>query len=502
MMSGPPKEGNTLHFLIVPVMEQGHMIPTLDLARLLASAGPLVTYVTTPVNAARIRPIIDSTVSAGLPIRFAELRFPATDVGLPEGCENIDLVPSLDLYIRFMKALSLLQHPLEDFLRDDAAAGSPPPSCIISDYLHPWTAQLASRLGVPRLVFHGPSCFYLLCTHLLEQHQSEFERLTEEEAFAIPGLPRAIHVTKPQVSWCFYTDPEWLKVIEESRAAERTAAGVVVNSFEELEPSYFETYRNATGKKVWSIGPLSLHKEDVGMKAARGRASAVDKEYILNWLNGQEVGSVLLVSFGSVCRTSFRQIVELGSGLEAAGWPFIWVVKEATANSLEADEWVVEFEGRVRGRGLLIKGWAPQAMMLSHAAVGGFVTHCGWNSMLEAIAVGVPMATWPHFYDQFLNEKMAVDVLGVGVAVGVKKPLETLVVEDGSGEVKVGREMVERAVVSLMDGGEEGRERRARARELGERARAAMAEGGSSWKNLNSIIRCVSENNKNKLKEI
>ncbi|PKA56765.1 UDP-glycosyltransferase 73C1 [Apostasia shenzhenica] len=498
-MSPKTEDTPSIHFLIVPLMAQGHLIPMLDLARLLAGAGTLVTYVTTPVNAAGIRPIIDSTVSSGLPIRFPELRFPATDVGLPDGCENIDLVPSFDLYIPFMKAHSLFQNSLKAFLRDDAAAGSPPPSCIISHNLLAWTTPLASSLGVPRLAFHGNSCFFLVSTLLLQQHRTEIEgAVAEKESFAIPGLPRAIHVTKSQVNWRFLSDPEWLKLIEEAQAAERGSAGVVVNSFEELEPWYFETYRNLTGKKVWPIGPLSLHKEDVETKAARGKASAVDKEHVLEWLNGQATGSVLLVSFGSVSRNSFRQLVELGSGLEAAGrWPFIWVVKEAAPDSgwPEVEEWVAEFERRVGERGLVIKGWAPQAMILSHSAVGGFMTHCGWNSTLEAIAVGVPVATWPHFADQFLNEKLAVEVLKMGVEVGVEEPT-AYAMEMGSGEVKVGREMVEKAVVRLMDDGEEGKERRARARQLGRLAAAAMAEGGSSSENLNNIICYISENDK------
>ncbi|PKA54071.1 UDP-glycosyltransferase 73C3 [Apostasia shenzhenica] len=501
-MSSKTEETPCIHFLIVPLMAQGHSIPMLDLARLLAGAGPLVTYVTTPVNAARIRPIIDSTVFSGLSIRFPELRFPATDVGLPDGCENIDLVPSFDLYIPFMKALSLFQNSLKDFLRDDAAAGSPPPSCIISDNFLAWTTPLASSLGVPRLAFHGTSCFFLACTLLLQQHRTEIEgAVTEKESFAIPGLPQAIHVTKSQVSWgSNYSDPEWLILLEEAQAAERGSAGVVVNSFEELEPWYFETYRNLSGKEVWPFGPVSLHKENVETKAARGKASAVDKEHVLEWLNGQASGSVLLVSFGSVSSKSFRQIVELGSGLEAAGWPFIWVVKEAAADSgwPEVEEWVAEFERKVGERGLVIKGWAPQAMILSHAAVGGFMTHCGWNSTLEAIAVGVPMATWPHFADQFLNEKLVVEVLKVGVEIGVEEPTVAFAMEKGSEEVKVGREMVEKAVVRLMDDGEERKERRARARQLGRLAAAAMAEGGSSSENLNNIISYISENDKRK----
>ncbi|EEC72713.1 hypothetical protein OsI_06314 [Oryza sativa Indica Group] len=117
---------------------------------------------------------------------------------------------------------------------------------------------------------------------------------------------------------------------------------------------------------------------------------------------------------------------------------------------------------RTATRGLVVRGWAPQVTILSHRAVGGFLTHCGWNSLLEAIARGVPVATWPHFADQFLNEQLAVDVLGVGVPIGVTAPVSMLNEES----LTVDRGDVARVVSVLMDGGgEEAKERRRKAKE-------------------------------------
>jgi hypothetical protein len=115
------------------------------------------------------------------------------------------------------------------------------------------------------------------------------------------------------------------------------------------------------------------------------------------------------------------------------------------------------------------------------------VTHCGWNSTLEAVAAGLPVVTWPHFTDQFLNEKMAVEVLGIGVSVGVKEPV---VFQVDHKDIVVRRETVEDAVRSAMDGGEDGEERRRRARKLAVKARAAMSEGGSSNANIRDLVRC------------
>ena len=179
-----------------------------------------------------------------------------------------------------------------------------------------------------------------------------------------------------------------------------------------------------------------------------------------------------------------RPVAILSHGLEDSGRPFLWVVKEAEVAAPEMREWLAALEARTAGRGLVVRGWVPQLAVLSHRAVGGFVTHCGWNSLLESIAHGVPVATWPHFADQFLNERLVVDVLGVGVPIGVTAPV--MIFDDES--VPVGREDVVRAVSALMGGGEEADERRRKAREYGEKAHRAMEKGGSSYENLTQLI--------------
>uniref|UniRef100_A0A0D3GE41 Uncharacterized protein n=1 Tax=Oryza barthii TaxID=65489 RepID=A0A0D3GE41_9ORYZ len=116
-------------------------------------------------------------------------------------------------------------------------------------------------------------------------------------------------------------------------------------------------------------------------------------------------------------------------------------------------------------------------LILSHAMVDGFVTHCEWNSIMEAVATGLPMVTWPHSAEQLLNQKMAVEVLGIGVGVGLDES-----------DTVVGRMVVEKAIGSILDGGEEGEERR-RARELTEKSSTTVQEGGSSCDNLFDFIK-------------
>ena len=217
----------------------------------------------------------------------------------------------------------------------------------------------------------------------------------------------------------------------------------------------------------------------------KGNTTDIDADECLRWLDGKEPDSVVYVSFGSIAQADAKQAVELGLGLEASGHPFIWVIRNAGEYDGAMRAFLDELEARVAGRGLLIRGWALQVVILSHAAVGGFVTHCGWNSMMEAITAGLPVVTWPHFTDQFLNQKMVVDVLGIGVSVGITEPLLYQKVEK---EIVVGRNVVEEAVRSVMGGGEEAKGRRRRARALAVKARAAMKEGGSSHRNLLDLI--------------
>ncbi|KAM3328906.1 hypothetical protein ACQJBY_026166 [Aegilops geniculata] len=261
--------------------------------------------------------------------------------------------------------------------------------------------------------------------------------------------------------------------------------GEITNSFKELETLYIESYEQIARKKVWTIGPMCLCHRNSNTTAARGNKAPMDEAQCLQWLDSRKRGSVIFVSFGSLACTTPQQIVELGLGLEASKKPFIWVIKAGTKFP-EVEEWLADgFEERVKDRGMIIRGWAPQVMILWHQAIGGFVTHCGWNSTIEGICAGVPMITWPHFGEQFLNEKLLVDVLKIGMEVGVKG-----VTQWGSEnqEVMVTRDEVQKAVNTLMDEGAAAEETRVRAKDYAIKARRAFDEGGSSYDNIRFFV--------------
>ncbi|CAI9097913.1 OLC1v1034432C1 [Oldenlandia corymbosa var. corymbosa] len=475
------------HFVLIPFMAQGHMIPMVDIARLLARRGVVVTIFTTPVNAKRFDSVLARAMDAGLPIRVIQLDFPAAEVGLPEGCECFDLLPSVDQFAQFFAACKMLKPSVEEKLKEL----NPSPSCILADMCHPWANQVAEKFGVPRLMFHGFCCFSLLCLHNLSTSKEMDDVTSDSEYFVVPDLPHRIELTRAQVGGLARPlVPDWKDIQDEMREAENGAFGVVINTFEELEPDYIPQYKKAKAKKVWCIGPVNLCNKDKLDIAERGNKASINEHQCLKWLDSQEVNSVIYACLGSITRLSTSQLIELGLGLEESNRPFIWVIRDPSA---EFQKWLLEekFEQRLHGRGFLIHGWAPQVLILSHPSVGGFLTHCGWNSTIEGICSGVPMITWPMFADQFINEKLVVNVLKTGVKAGMEIPV--FIGQEETAGVQVTRNDTKMAIDKLMDEGEEGQVRRARAQELGKVAQKALDAGGSSHQNITQLIQDLTE---------
>ncbi|KAJ1418911.1 UDP-glycosyltransferase family, conserved site [Sesbania bispinosa] len=479
MASQAPK----LHFVLFPFMAQGHMIPMMDVAKLLVQHNAIVTIVTTPRNAPRFTSIVARYIESGFQIRLVQLQFPCKEGGIPDGCENVDMLPSLDMTLRFFNATKFLQQPVEKLFEEL----TPPPSCIISDMCLPFTIHIAKKFNIPRISFIGVSCFYLLCLHNLRIYDVMDRTTTESEYFVLPGIPDKIEMTKAQTG--ILTGDKWKEFHEQMVAAEMASYGVIINSLEELEPAYAEDYKKIRNDQMWCIGPLSLSNKDHLDKVQRGNKVSIDECQYIKWLDCHEPRSVIYACFGSLSNLKTSQMIELGLGLEASKRPFIWVIREGSQLE-ELEKWIKEdgFEERTNGQSLIIRGWAPQLVILSHPAIGGFITHSGWNSTLEAICAGVPMITWPLFADQFFNERQVVEILKIGVKVGVERPLE----EDETDVLLVKKEDIERAIGKLMDETRESEERRKRIKELAEMARKAVQQGGSS--HITSIIQDIQKN--------
>jgi UDP-glucosyl transferase 73C len=218
----------------------------------------------------------------------------------------------------------------------------------------------------------------------------------------------------------------------------------------------------------------------------------------LQWLDSWPEKSVIYVCLGSLNRVTPKQLIEFGLGLEATNRPFIWVVRKAY-RWREVEKWLLEdgFEKRIKERGFLVRGWVPQVLILSHKAIGAFLTHCGWNSTLEGICAGVPLVTFPMFADKFYNEKLIVQLIESGVKVGAEVSVQ-LGDEDKFGDgVQVNRENFKEAIEKVMGDGEGKNERRERAMKYADMAKKAMEEGGSSYINILKLIEDLKHVNSN-----
>ncbi|KAG7622813.1 UDP-glucuronosyl/UDP-glucosyltransferase [Arabidopsis suecica] len=477
MSSDPHRK---LHVVFFPFMAYGHKIPTLDMAKLFSSRGAKSTILTTPLNSKIFQKPIErfKNLNPSFEIDIQIFDFPCVDLGLPEGCENVDFFTSNNnddrqyLTLKFFKSTRFFKDQLEKLLETTR------PDCLIADMFFPWATEAAEKFNVPRLVFHGTGYFSLCSEYCIRVHNPQNIVASRYEPFVIPDLPGNIVITQEQIA-DRDEESEMGKFMIEVKESDVKSSGVIVNSFYELEPDYADFYKSVVLKRAWHIGPLSVYNRGFEEKAERGKKASINEVECLKWLDSKKPDSVIYISFGSVACFKNEQLFEIAAGLETSGANFIWVVRKNIG--IEKEEWLPEgFEERVKGKGMIIRGWAPQVLILDHQATCGFVTHCGWNSLLEGVAAGLPMVTWPVAAEQFYNEKLVTQVLRTGVSVGAKKNVRT------TGDF-ISREKVVKAVREVLVG-EEADERRERAKKLAEMAKAAVEEGGSSFNDLNSFI--------------
>ncbi|KAL5078421.1 hypothetical protein RYX36_017405 [Vicia faba] len=273
------------------------------------------------------------------------------------------------------------------------------------------------------------------------------------------------------------------------------AKGIVVNTFLELETIAVMAIEDGAcfpdlGRSpppIYCIGPLIADPQQPD--------EARDIKDCLSWLDEQPSRTVVYLCFGSRGSFSMAQLKEIAEGLERSGHRFLWVVKRPIQEYLGMNQvhgTTGEFElssvlpsgfiERTKERGLVVKSWAPQVEVLSHESVGGFVSHCGWNSVLEAVVAGVPMIAWPLYAEQHVNRNLMVADMKVAVAV-----------EQREGDMFVSGEEVEKRVRELMES-ERGRDVRKTSLKFKDMAKDALGEFGSSTKALSNLVQTWYDN--------
>ncbi|KAL2528500.1 UDP-glycosyltransferase 90A1 [Forsythia ovata] len=445
------------HVVLFPFMSKGHIIPLLHLARHLLDHLATVTLFTTPAN----RPYIVQSLSDD-DITIIDLPFPGNIPGIPHGIESTDKLPSMSLFLSFAKATKLMQPNFENVLQT-----LPHVTCIISDQFLHWTLESATKFGIPSLGFNGMSAYSgAICRDasvngLLSLHESP------DEPFTLTSFPW-IKLTRNDFDYPFNKrDPSspLFDFIVEISIALFNSYGLLVNSFYELEPLFVDYLNRESKPKAFCVGPLCLTRPPKMEPVLHNKCRWIQ------WLDQKlaQGNPVLYVAFGSQAEISSTQLKEIAGGLEESKVSFLWVVRKSGTELGE------EFEDRIKERGMVVKEWVDQKRILEHEIVQGFLSHCGWNSVLESICSEVPILAWPMMAEQPLNAKMVVEEIKIGLRV-----------ESRNGIVEA--ESLKNKVKELMEG-ENGNEVRKKVKEVAVAARNSIKDGGSSWHTLNQLIK-------------
>ncbi|KAL6606904.1 hypothetical protein ACP70R_042557 [Stipagrostis hirtigluma subsp. patula] len=470
-------EERRAHALLFPFPCSGHINPTLKLAELLHSRGVHVTFVNTEHNHERLRR------TGGLRGGREGFRFEAVPDGLSEE-DRRSPDRTVRLYLSLRRSCG---PPLVALARRLAERdGAPPVTCVVLSGLVSFALAAAEEMGVPAFVLWGTSACGFVCTLRLRQlRQRGYTPLKDESYLTngyldtpidwIAGMPP---VRLGDVSSFVRTlDPECfaLRVEEDEANSCARAQGLILNTFEELEPDVLDALRDEF-PRVYTIGPLAaaMHRsaQGHGHAAAPGLSLWEEDAACVAWLDAQPPGSVLYVSFGSLAVLSLDQLAELAWGLAAGNRPFLWAVRPGlVAGDRGVDALPEDFLAETKGRCLIVE-WCAQEQVLRHRAVGGFLTHNGWNSTTESIWAGVPMICWPGFADQYINCRYACEEWGIGLRL----------------DEQLRREQVAAFIEELMGDTGKAADMRRNAARWKAAAEAATAPGGSSHDNLGKLV--------------
>ncbi|XP_049354076.1 zeatin O-xylosyltransferase-like [Solanum verrucosum] len=455
------KQENEVAIIMVPFPAQSHLNQQLQLACIFSSSYDLPVHFigsATHNHQARVR-------ANGLkPSDIAKIHFhdiPTPDFASPAPDPNAftkfpsQLLPSYN-------ACTLLRDPISLLLRDISSKSRR--VVVVHDVLMSYNVQdVISLHNAESYIFNCVSVFCMYSSFICVPNGMPIP-LDEDLLKKLPKLgPDA---------------PEEIKKLVDFQLQYRDIrAGDLYNSNKLLEGTsldLMEKFASTQNKKQWAIGPIFL--------AAKVDHVSDKRNKCLDWLDNQPPRSVLYVSFGSSTTFSDKEVMELAMGLERSKQKFVWVLRDGDRGNIFSEEarrfeLPDGFEERVEGVGLVVREWAPQLEILAHSSTGGFMSHCGWNSCIECITAGVPMAAWAMHSEQPLNAFFVTEILKTGLLVREWKNHEELVTASA----------IEEVVRKLM-ASEEGDELRKRAEELGAAVRVSIEKGGASQLELDSFI--------------
>ncbi|PAN10235.1 hypothetical protein PAHAL_2G080700 [Panicum hallii] len=443
--------------VLFPFPSGSHITPMLQLAGLLRARGLGVT-------------VLHADFNAPDPARHPELAFVSIRESLPD-----EVAASPDQAERMMGLNAACEAPFQAALEELVRRGGGPVACAVVD--GQWYGMLgaARRAGVPALALGAGSAAAFLAMLAAPRPRAdgyvpieEADRLDE----VVPGLePLRVR----DLIGLDGSDGETvLRFAASVAGAVRDASsGVVLNTFDAIEGPELAGIRRELSRPVFAVGPLHLA---AGPPAVQQHAPDGG---CLAWLDARPPRSVLYVSLGSAARVDRAAFEEMAWGLAGSGVPFLWVLRPGSVGgAADADgdlpPFPEELHETVRRRGKVV-AWSPQGAVLAHPAVGGFWTHCGWSSVVEAVCEGVPMLVHPCLADQTVSAMYVARRWGVGMEVG-------RVVE---------RTAMARAIRRLMAREHGPQAPRERARLLRTQARQCVAEGGPASLAIDDLVEYI-----------
>ncbi|CAI0542175.1 unnamed protein product [Linum tenue] len=333
--------------------------------------------------------------------------------------------------------------------------------------------DVAEQLGAPSYLFFPSGAAFLGFTfHIQTLHDEEgFDAAAAESTEAELVFPGLVRPLPGKVLPSGLLHEEWAAASYRMARDFRKSKGILVNTVKELESYAVDSLSRTENPKS---GDTSFE------------SSGFDDGEVFRWLDLQPESSVVFLCFGSMGGFCAEQVKEIARALEGSGQRFLWSLRRLE----DVREVLPEgFVDRMMEVGRVI-GWAPQAAVLAHGSVGGFVSHCGWNSTLESMWFGVPMATWPMYAEQQFNAFLLVKELEIAAEIKMDYRTE-------SGEI-VRAEEIERGIRSLM---EQNNPRKERMKEFRNKVGAALMDGGSSSSSIAEFVEDIKINYRSESKE-
>ncbi|XP_076899443.1 7-deoxyloganetic acid glucosyltransferase-like [Bidens hawaiensis] len=475
----------TPHALIFPLPMQGPVSCMLRLAELLCISGIPVTFLTTDHIH---RTLLRHTNVLTRFSRYNNFRFRTISDGLPD-----DHPRSGE---RIMEVFEGMKRVTEPVFREMMVSGcfstesDFPVTVVIPDGVFSFALGVAEEVKVP-LIFYdtvSPSALwtYLCLPKLIEAGEVPFNG--KDLDVMIKNVPGTETFLRRRDLPSFYRlddldNPVTEIILKEARCVPR-AHGLILNTFQALDEPVLVHMRTLC-PNIYCIGPIHtlyksrLNKEPVVPTAQKSQlnvSNSLWEENItcLSWLDRQVTRSVIYVSIGSMATMTVDQFFEFWHGLVNSGKPFLWVQRPGSVRgSYDDDQVPKHLVDGTKQRGF-ITTWVPQEAVLAHSAIGGFLTHSGWNSTIESIMEGVPMICWPQNVDQQVNSRFVSEVWKIGI--DIKDTCDRVIVE------KAVRDVIDVRRSEFTES----------TRILGELGSQSVAENGSSVLDLNRLIKTIS----------